>query len=318
MICCLETAFGLDGCRVGSIESNVVAATYLRFHQDLPLEHGQSLVLRPRLEPDSSNPLWQKAAKRSLYVELNVGGLLSPSLGGGTDHSCGCSARSRPLGALAGVRVGYAPGRLGFELAGGYLSIGSSSTRSVVATGDTYGPSFQSTNYRDSTNLHGPFAALSASYRMLEKFPITARVGLGLASLTSHTENSGTFSGQISNPALPSETQSVASQLADNGEVSQHLLTPFGSTELRIGYRFSKVFSADVGAALMVFFPPSVPRAGTNGLGGPQSRAATLISPGSTWSTGNPVIPGVLQLPDEDVAGAFIALAPSIAIRARF
>ena len=313
-----------NGIWVGRLPSgphhvDVVASSYLPSHQDLLQGRNQSAVLKTRLEPDSSNPLWRKPAKHPFYVELNAGALLSASFGGGTDESCGCSARSRPFGGLASLRFGYALDRLGFELAGGYLSISSSSTRTLTATGDPYAPSgFQSTGYHDSTNLRGPFAAIGLSYRMLEQFPITARLGLGLASLSSHTANSGTFSGEVTNPDLPSEKQTVSSRLAANAEATQQFLTPFGSTELRIGYRISKVFSADLGAALMIFFPPSVARAGTNELSSEGSRAATLVPPGSTWSTGTPVRPGVLQLPSENVAGPFVALAPSIAVRARF
>jgi hypothetical protein len=302
----------------GAHHVDIVASSYAPFHRDLLLERGQSEVLQARLDPDSSNPLWRKAQKIPFYLELAGGGLISPSLRGGTDRACGCSNRSRPLGALAALRVGYAPGRLGLELSGGYMSLSSSSTRTVEAAGEPLSPTFQAKDYRDSTKLSGPFAALSLAYRMFDKTPFTARASIGLASLDSRTKNSGTFSGEVSNPDVRTEKQTVTSQLAGNAEATQHLLTPFGSTELRVGYRFSKVFSADIGAALMIFFPPSTPRAGINNLSNSQSRAALLIPPGSNWSTGNPVTPGVLQLPKEEIASAFIALSPSIALRARF
>jgi hypothetical protein len=198
------------------------------------------------------------------------------------------------------------------------MSISSSATRTVDAIGDPNAPTFQATRYRDSTRLSGPFAALSVAYRVFEKTPFTARAGVGLASFDSRTANSGTFSGQATNPAQPTETQTIAGPLAANAEATQHLATPFGSTELRIGYRLSKVFSADIGAALMIFFPPSVARAGTNNLSTSLSRAATINAPASKWSTGDPVGTVVLQLPREDVASAFVALSPSIAVRARF
>jgi len=312
-----------NGIWVGRLPSgqhrvDVVASGYAPFHRELLLEPGKGDVLQARLDPDSSNPLWRKPRKIPLYLELAGGALLSPSLRGGTDQSCGCSARSRPLGALAALRLGYAPGDFGLELSGGYMSISSSATRTVNAIGDANAPTFQSTNYRDSTRLSGPFAALSVAYRVFEKTPFTARVGVGLASFDSRTANSGYFSGKVSNPALQTDNQVVTGQLAANAEATQHLVTPFGSTELRIGYRLSKVFSADIGAALMILVPPRVPRAGTNNLSSSQNRAATLTPPGNDWSPGHPVTPGVLQLPKEDVASAFVALSPSIAVRARF
>ena len=320
-----------NGIWVGRLPSgqhrvDVVASGYAPFHRELLLIPGRSQVLRAQPEPDSSNPLWRKAQKIPFYLELAGGALVSPSLRGGTDQSCGCSAHARPLGALAALRLGYAPGRLGLELSGGYMSISSSATRTVQAAGEPLSstggqpitPIFKSSDYRDTTTLGGPFAALSLAYRLFEKTPFTARAGVGLASLDSRTANSGKFSGQISNPDLTTEKQSVTGQLVANAEATQHLVTPFGSTELRIGYVLSKVFSADIGAALMIFLPPSVPRAGTNNLSSSQNRAATLTPPGNDWSSGHPVTPGVLQLAKEDVASAFVALSPSIAVRARF
>ena len=302
----------------GSHRVDVVAATYTAFHQEVLLEPRHSTVLQAALEPDSSNPLWRRPAKHPFYVELEAGALLGRSLGGGTDEACGCASRSRPSGEMARLRVGYALERLGLELAAGYLSVSSSSVRMVIASGDRYAPRFQAADYHDSTNLHGPFTALGVSYRMLERFPMTARVSLGLASLSSRTQNAGTFSGTATNPDVSSQKQVVTSHLAANAEENQKLLTPFGSTELRVGYRFSRVVSADIGAALMIFFPPNVARSGSNDLGGSQNRAAVLVPPGGSWPTGNPVIPGVLQLPHEEVAGTFIALSPSVAIRASF
>jgi PEGA domain len=316
-----DVALG-NGIWVGRVPSgahrvDVIATGHLPFRQELLIQASQNMVLRARLDRDISNPLWRTAAALPLYIELMGGGLLSPSLRGGADERCNCSQRSRPLGAIAELRAGYSFGRFGLELSGGYLSLSENMTRTVVAAGET--SPFVATRYKDSTTLQGLLASVGVSYRMLERTPITARMAIGLASLRSSTANSGTFSGEISNPDDPTEKQSFSGPLSQNGEAPQVLVTPFGSTELRIGYRFSKAISADLGAALLILFPPNTPRVGLNNLGDSQSRDATLISPGTNWSAGgHPVIPGSVQLPHEDVAGAFLAVSPSVAVRVLF
>ena len=99
----------------------------------------------------------------------------------------------------------------GLELFAGYFSSGAEQQRRVMANGEVMangqpvvapapgmlpagvnGHGLYAQNYRDSTALKAPFAALSASYRFLEKTPVTVRIWAGLARATVNTSNSGT------------------------------------------------------------------------------------------------------------------------------
>lgn len=281
------------------------AAGHLPFRRVVQLAPQKRQLVQATLERDLTSPLWQDRVHSQFYLELGVGALVAPSLHGSADDTCNCSKRNRPFGALAGLRVGYSlAGGLGVELMGGYLTISESMTRRMTGAGEPNSPTFLATDYHDSTTLRGPMAAISVGYRMLEKkTPLTARVGIGVASLSSVTSNGGTFKGQVSTSGAPDET---VARFVSIGEAPQRLLTPFGSTELRLGYRLAKRVTIDVGAAVFLFVPPNAARAGTNSLANGIHRADKL-DPGGT--------PGVMRLPDETVAGTFVAFEPSIGVR---
>ena len=295
---------------------DVIATGHLPFRQEVWLAPNQNADVRARLEHDGSNPLWKTVRQIPLRLELNGGALFAHSLSGGADDACGCRNRSHPLGFITGLRVGYlVTPRLGLELSAGYMSLSESMTRSVQAQGERDSPRFTSSDYRDHTRLRGPLAALSVSYRMLKKTPLTARVGAGVARLASETTNSGTFSGSVVNEQL-NERQLISAPLGI-AEAAHVLYVPFASSELRFGYQFNRVFSADFGAALTVYFPPSVARGGTDTAGSDQIRGAILATTAS-WSDGKQVAPGRVTLPLEKVAGPFVTLSPSVAVQARF
>ena len=295
---------------------DAIAAGHLPFHQEVWLPPNQTSNVRARLERDVGNPLWRTLRQIPLVFELNGGALLSPTLSGGADDACGCRDRARPHGFIAGLRIGYLlTPRLALELGASYLSLSESMTRDILGQGERNSPIFSASDYRDSTRLRGPLGLLSVSYRMLEKTPLTARLGAGIARLNSSTKNSGTFSGEITN-ATSGERQDLTLPL-NIAEAARVLYVPFASTELRVGYRFSRVFSVDIGAALSVFFPPRVARGGTDTTGSADVRGTLLHTP-ATWADGKPVVPGRLTLPRETVAGPFLTLAPTVAVQARF
>ncbi|MET0793468.1 MAG: PEGA domain-containing protein [Polyangiaceae bacterium] len=304
-----DVALG-NGIWVGAVPSGIhridlIAAGHLPFRRELRLDPGDNRVVHARLERDTTLPLWRTAGSIPLYVEFGLGALFAPSLRGEADQDCNCSDRSRPLGALANLRVGYRAGSgIGFELSGGYLTITEKMTRKLEARDDS-GVAFQSLDYRDSTTLHGPLAALGVAYRALNKTPFTARATAGLAFLSSDTSNSGNFSGQSSTAGTP---RSVSGAISIP-EASQRLLTPFCATELRFGYRFSKLVSADLGGSVLLFFPPNEPRAGTTNATDGRTRGTLLTTEGYN---------GLLKLPQETIARSFIAFSPSIAVRADF
>jgi hypothetical protein len=291
----------------------VTAAGHLSFRRDLLLSGTQKEVINAQLERDRSSPLWQEASRPQIHADVLAGALLARSFRGGATEHCQCSERSRPLGAVVGARIGYVLRQpLALEISGGYLGMSEELTRRVQGRDPLGAPTLVATDYEDTTKLAGPFAALSLSYRSPAKTPFTARVGVGLAALTATTSNVGTFTGQIPSPTAetPNARQPYTSSVSVE-EVQRHLLTPFVSTEARWGYRFSKRISADLGLALLLFMPPDQKRAGNNTFSGEQSRAIPLPEQGD-------VDPGVLSLPIESVARAFLAISPTVGLRVDF
>src|SRR6185503_5232200 len=108
-----------------------------------------------------------------------------------------CSSKGLPLGFAAGARGGYQFIR-GFsgELAFGFMYMGEKLTRKVTANAE-HDAVMQSSNYKDQTTFGGPFVELSAAYQMLDKTPLTFRLGGGVARAKASFKNEGTFTGDI-------------------------------------------------------------------------------------------------------------------------
>jgi PEGA domain len=266
------------------------------YGQKLRLSAERRYQVTAALERDASSPLWRSASPRELYVEATVAAPLAASFHGDADDSCHCDSRHRPLGVLAGARFGYgiAP-RLSLELSAGYLRAWEWMTRTVNA--DVGGESWQSVDYRDVTRLFGPWLTLGVAYRSRSrsKLVLVSRAALGLAALTTETAGAGRFT-------------SVAGATTRVGiaEDSLQLVTFLASTELSLGYKVTPKLSAGVGLGLTLFLPPSRLRSAVDDtFGGPSQRAVALPA-------------GTVRLPEERVAGAFLALIPGVSARYMF
>jgi hypothetical protein len=302
----VDGAFVGNGTWSGALPSGqhrfeVVAPEYALYRRDVQLLTGTTSTFHANLERIPPQPIPAASGHGPLYLEPSFGGLFANSFRGSANDACDCDSRSRPVGWIVTARAGYSLfNRLGLELSGGYLSISESSTRSMTAKAEPGTPPFHSDDYRDTVALKGPFAALGVSFRSFKTWPVTARLAAGIAALTAYPSNSGTFSGTIPSNSGP---QPVSGVLSIN-EPTQRLTTPFVSTELRLGRRFSEHFSADLGVALFLFVPPEATRA---------QRFGTLSgTPDEARRS------GVLILPDEVIARSFLALSPSAAARVAF
>jgi hypothetical protein len=294
----------------GSHRLEVVAPGHLPLRRQVQADGDSPVTVRASLERDLTSPMWRPRFRQAPYVELTAGALLSPSLRGGADQGCGCTERNRPSGVIAMLRPGYTVARgLGVELSAGFLWLSESMTRNIAFPSVEGTGLVTSSDYRDETTLFGPLGALGASYRMLHKTPVTARLSAGLAFLTSRSSNSGTFAGRTRDGSEPFISRTSVP------EVDQSLLTPFLSLDLRAGYRFSPLISADFGVALMVFLPPRVGRTGATSFSGDGARA-TQLNPND--SEGNALPSSNLTLPREDVADTFLAVAPAFGVRVAF
>lgn len=299
----------------GSRRIEVVAPEHFPFRRTVQLRRSQREVLQVNLDRDTSKPLFGASRRSEWYAEAALGGLIAPSLGGGADENCNCDERRIPLGALGALRLGYSPvAGWGIEVAGGYLTIAEHMTRRMTAVGGQ----FVSQDYEDATRLSGPLAAVGLSYRMFEKFPVTGRVAFGLAWLGSTTSNTGSYSGSVVN--RDTNEMKVVTGRMGAAEMGERLLAPFAAAEARIGYRFSKSFSADLGLGMMLLWPPSVDRRGAMTFDGvsDDERRGMLDDPDDAWSTAEPVKPLILKLPRESITGSFVAFTPQVAARWEF
>lgn len=273
------------------------------FRTQVTVSRGAERVVRAQLERDSSNPLWRRARRNTWYAELGLGGLLAPSLRS-VSGSCHCRGRGA-FGVNGSALLGYALGaHLGLEASFGALTIEESVGQELRRQNDTSALSWRSVDFEESVRLTGPWLGLGAALRAFSTFPLTARVGAGVAALHSAAASSGTF---VSEPFQMSRSVAIAEQ-------SEWLLTPFVSTELRIGYALSDRLSLDLGLGLRLFSPVQKPRRDTEPTFGDSGSRAQVLQDES----GDRAKAGLLTLPDGRVAGMFLALSPVLGARLAF
>jgi hypothetical protein len=312
----------------------IAADGFVAYRKDVRLNKGKREIVKVVLERDLSNPMWSAGFVPHLYVEAFAGGAIAMSFSGGADEACSagdCSDSSLPLGFIAGARGGYQLTKgLGVELGLGYLSMSESMTRSVSATGETNAAGeatvFTSTNYEDKTTFSGPFAAISAAYHFLDDTPLTFRVAAGAARVKATFKNGGTFNAILTNPCNtadpncdPSETEAI-SQDVQIPERDASIWVPFVAPEVRFGYRFSKKFMLDIGAAVFFMLPPETPRTGDNALSLSEGQRRTALDdvPDAFENPPSNARPGLVSFPKENGFGTFFAIMPTIAGRFDF
>lgn len=295
----IDGVFAGNGSWTGALPAgphrfDVVAPGYRAFHTEVTLRSGARQRIVASLPLESSR---QDARPLGLYVEPSLGLLFARSLRGSTDAACDCFGRSRPFGFLASGRVGYdVYRRVAVELAGGYLQLAESADRHVALGSDAGGVGFHSDDLQDKVSLAGPYAVLSVAARFFSKLPVITRVGAGAALLSADTSTTGTARGQLRTVGEPD--QPASGTLAID-EPSRRLLTPFVSTEIRLGGYLTPRISLSFGVSATLFLPPAIERKGRRGLAsGSQSLDI-----------------GPLRLADEPLARPFVALSPSVAGR---
>lgn len=316
----------VDGVPVGSgvwdgrlpSGTHVIEATapgFLSMRRELKLGRTAKSQLELELERDPSDPRWRDDVTRAHpYVELMGGAFLSPSFAGSASRACSrgeCSEHGIPFGFLAGARAGYQlKGGLGIELFIGVLSAKERMTRTQTLEGEADFGRSTSKNFHDSTKIFGPAAALSASYRLFEKTPLTFRAWLGVARVKTTHETSGDFSGTASDPAT-GDTAGYSMSGVAISEDDKQLWLPFAGPEVRFGYRVSPRLSFDVGVAALFFLGPD--RVRTGGRLGRESRADFVPTASGTFPSGAPVgAPGRVELPSEASFGTFFAVVPTL------
>lgn len=268
------------------------------------------------------SPAPPKVRSTRLYAEL-VGGLAwAPSFGGDSEAACdasssACSDRDRPLGGLLGARAGYELGRgLGVELFAGYLALSASQRRVIEGSGEPTVSTLTSDDYRDETSVRAGVAALSASYRVLAKTPLTFRVWAGVGRAFVETANRGTFTGTYT-PTGGSPVP-LRAQVAVP-EVPRTVWMPIGGSEVRFGVRLSQRLSMDAGVAALWAFPGDTPRNSDNVFGRTREGRRTGRLPTLELERGGSAEPGTITLPTERaLGGGLLILLPTVGMRLDF
>jgi hypothetical protein len=301
----------------GQHKVEVFAPGFLGFSKDVLLKSGQTEVVQARLKRNPDDPIWG-GFRPHVYVEAIAGGAIAPSFGGSADQSCssgGCSSSTPPVGILAGARGGYELVRgLGVELFLGYLTLRETMTRTETAKADPHVQSLVSKDWDDATRINGPMAAISASYQMLDKTPLTFRVWAGAARVKATFGNGGTFKGVSKDPTNPGQTGTFSLHF-DLEEQAPNLWVPFVGPEVRMGLRLSDSFTIDAGLAALFMFPAATPRKAYDG--GP--RAYPVGGSPGKYPDGTPIPQaGQVELPQENGFGTIVAFAPTIGARYDF
>jgi hypothetical protein len=313
----------------GQHQIEVAGEGFVAYRKVANLTKGKKETVKVILERDLSNPMWSAGFVPHLYLEVFGGAVLAPigGLGGDADKACGksggCASKPFPLGFLAGARGGYQFIK-GFsaELGAGFFYVGEKMTRKgVVATTD-HGD-IVSDNFKDQSTLAGPFVELSAAYTMLQKTPLTFRLGGGVARAKATYKNSGDFTGDIKHacdnePAScdSKETSSVTAHISVP-EKAPIMLMPFAAPEVRIGYRLAKKIVVDFGVTFFIMLPPqserqpAPPPGGCSGfmLSCDQGRRAPIGD--VTFKTAPKTQTSLATLPHEQGVGLVLAIVPT-------
>jgi PEGA domain len=287
----------------GAHRVEATAPGHWLFRRQVRLSPGEELAVRASLERDGSSPLWRRSADSRFYAELSVSGLFSPSLRSASG-ACDCR-EGGAAGASGTALLGYVLGKhLGLEASAGAMTVHERVGRKLLVPNDSGTLRWRSTDFEERVRLTGPFFGIGAALRFVQRFPLTGRIGAGIAVLHTDASSSGTLTSE---PVVMTRGVTLEEQ-------SAWLVTPFISSELRLGYAVSKRVSIDVGLGLRLFVPARKPRRDTSpAFGEPDERAVALRD-----EPGDATKAGVVTLPGERIAGAFLAVTPALALRLGF
>jgi hypothetical protein len=296
----------------GAHEIEVAGDGFVAYRKRTTLTKGKKELLKISLERDLSNPMWSAGFVPHLYLEVFGGGTFAPTgFGGDPDKD---KKSGFALGFIAGARGGYQFVK-GFsaELGLGFFYLGDELERRVSAAAE-HDVVLESSNYTDTTRFAAPYVEVSAAYQMLDKTPLTFRLGGGVARAKATFKNSGTFTGLICEGAVDAcdegDMVSYSKQISIREE-PRTLVVPFVAPEVRIGYRFAKKVFLDFGVGFYVMLPPKTLRKGE-----PTGDAFHNINIGDSARKAflaDAPYAGTISLKREEAFGIVMAVVPSIA-----
>jgi len=278
-----------------------LAPGYQAFAAEVRIGKGEKKTIQATMAKIGPSP---PSKPIGLYVEAAAGGVFANSFGGAL-ADCECTRHSGPHGWLASVTAGLVLKKpFAVELSGGFISMAESAVRRMQVPGEKHdegasGP-FSSEDYEDTVRLRGPYATVGTSARSGSPIFVTSRISVGIARLTQETSNVGTFAGPVYIETPPEEISGRLSAY----EVPIAQWAFLAKAELRVGYRVTRFFTLDLGAAIKVIALPQTVREHRY-LGFSQEEPYAQRA-------------GVLSLPHEVAVSTFISLAPLVGGRFEF
>ena len=310
----------------------VYAPGHIAYSKRINVTSSRREIVRVALERDLNDAMWTRAFRPHLFVEAMGGLAYSPSFGTSAEAACGrsvalpstgsvdgCSDQAAPFGFLAGARGGYQmTAGIALEVFLGYLQMSNSQKRAIVAEGEL-NRAYESADATDKTTVSAPLAALSASYRFLEKTPLTFRIWAGAARARVKHELAGTFSGSV--PYVNDAGVMSSATLNERVTVfepSTNVWVPLVGPEVRLGYRFSQRFMIDLGVAGLLFFGPGEARKGPESSIGASEDRPTVLQNIPVADSVDEVRSGILSPPREKSIATYFGVMPTLAMRVDF
>ena len=210
---------------------------------------GRSVVV-VTLDRDPGSALWGAAARPHVFLEIDAGFALSPSLGGDVIAACrdeGACSAGLAAGAFGRLHGGYrfASG-LALGIDAGYVALFQGAdprTTRLTPVGRT--PNVGATD--DAFRISGFLFGASGSFRRGTTWPLTLRLGVGALLAATHDARSGTFTNSLG--------QTYGVDVAEN-ESSVGL---FVAPEARIGRRLNDRMIVDIGLTVLAMAALSTP-----------------------------------------------------------
>ncbi|MBK7580366.1 MAG: PEGA domain-containing protein [Myxococcales bacterium] len=218
--------------RSGSHKVELSGEGFLSAERQVSLKAGQRAVVAVTLERDPESPLWRVDSPPAIALELDVGALVSPTLGGDLDDSCsGDCKKSLSQGFVGFAHLGYdVSSKVTLSLDVGYLAIRQKISGRDAEITPLGRPANPGTAF-DTLWLRGVALGASFGFRTGPRWPVTVRVGAGalVAGLTDTRD--GRFDTN------PNASGQSARYTIDSVEESIPARYFYAAPELRVGRR---------------------------------------------------------------------------------
>jgi hypothetical protein len=232
----------------GAHKLEVKADGFLPTTKDVSLRPGQREVVQITLERDPSSALWRVDSPPSVALELAVGALWGPGLGGELEDGCsGDCSKTLAQGGVALGRLGYAVSpKVTLSLDAGYLVARQKVSGREAGITPVGRPANQGVAF-DELWLRGVLVGASVGFRTGRSLPVTARLGVGALLGSVKDTRDGRFE---TNPSASGQSARYSIATVEESVPARYF---YAAPELRLGRRMG-ASELSVGLqALMLF-----------------------------------------------------------------